>query len=206
MTRDPTLRSDGSQRPARARLVEAATQLFYGEGIHGTGVDRIVRDAGVTKATFYAHFPSKDELVRAYMEEAHRGDVTMVETTTTRHGDDPAEALLALFDVAVDRARDASYRGCPYINAAAEYPDPTHPVRVVIAQHRAWLHDRFAGLLSAAGHPEPENTAHMLVLLWDGVGVGGYLDDPQTIQPAVRHAARTLIASPEAPAGKLGRA
>jgi transposase len=90
-------------------------------------------------------------------------------------------------------ARDTGYRGCPYINAAAEYPDPTHPVRVVIEQHRAWMHERFAALLSAAGHREPDDAAHMLVLLWDGVGVGGSFDDPDAVRSAARCAASTLI-------------
>jgi AcrR family transcriptional regulator len=191
----PALPSDGPRQPARARLLETAQRLFYGEGIHAIGVARIVTEAGVTKATFYDHFAAKDELVREYLEGMHRGDVTMVETETARHSRDPRQALLAVFEVAAERCHDPGYRGCPYINAAAEYPDPTHPVRVVIERHRTWLHDRFAALLSAAGHPEPESTAQMLVLLWDGVGVGGYVDDPDTVQPAARAAARTLIAA-----------
>jgi AcrR family transcriptional regulator len=187
------LPSDGVRQPARARLLEAAQRLFYGEGIHAIGVARIVSEAGVTKATFYDQFAGKDELVREYLEAMHRGDVTMVETETARRSGDPRQALLALFEVAAERGRDPGYRGCPYINAAAEYPDPTHPARVVIEQHRTWLHDRFSALLSAAGHPEPESAAHMLVLLWDGVGVGGYVDDPDTVQAAARAAARALI-------------
>jgi AcrR family transcriptional regulator len=187
---DPS--QDPSQRPARTRLLDTARRLFYGEGIHAIGVARIAAEAGVTKATFYDHFPGKDQLVRAYLEEVHRGDVTTIEAAT-RHRGDPQGALLALFDVAIDRARDPGYRGCPYINAAAEYPDPAHPVRVVIEEHRAWLRDHCAALLRAAGHPEPEDAARMLVLLWDGAAVGGYFDNADTVEPAVRRAARALL-------------
>jgi AcrR family transcriptional regulator len=196
----PPAPSNPSQRPARTRLLDTARRLFYGEGIHAIGVARIAAEAGVTKATLYDHFPGKDDLVRAYLEEIHRGDVTTIETAT-RDGGDPHQALMAIFDVAIDRARDPGYRGCPYINAAAEYPDPAHPVQVVIEEHRAWLRDHFAALLRAAGHPEPDDTARMLVLLWDGAGVGGYLDNADTIQPAPRRAPRALLTPPAPHAG-----
>lgn len=169
-------------------------RLFYAEGIHTVGVDRIVAEAGVTKATFYRYFPAKDDLVRVYLEEVHRGDLAAVEAAVTADSD-PRGAILALFELNGDRARDSGYRGCPYINAAAEYPDPRHPVRDVITVHRTWLLERFTGLLTVAGNPRPADAARMLVLLWDGAGVGGYFDDPDTVLTALRDAAHTLITS-----------
>lgn len=154
----------------------------------------------MTKATtFYRHFPSRDDLVRAHLEEVHRDDRAGVDAITAGEGD-PRDAILAIFGlIAEHSSRDPAYRGCPFINAAAEYPDPSHPVGAVITAHRHWLQEQFRALLAHAEHPRPAPTAHMLVLLWDGAAVGGYLDDPGTVHTAVRHAARTLITSTAAP-------
>lgn len=185
-------------RPARQRVLEAATRLFYGEGIHAVGVDRIVAEAGVTKATFYHHFRGKDELVRTYLEEVHREGRAVVEEEMTRR-DDPLEMVLALLDVTGRHLLDPDFRGCPFINAAAEYPDPAHPVRETIASHRAWLHHQLTTLLSAAGHPRPSVVAGMLILLWDGGNVGGCFDDPATVRTAIRSAAQAIITSTQLP-------
>jgi AcrR family transcriptional regulator len=166
---------------ARARLLETATRLFYAEGVHAVGIDRIIAEAGVAKATFYHHFPTKDQLVRAYLEQQshlQRAIAASLPETT------PRERLLAIFDNVGDLGRDPGYRGCPFVNAAAEYPDPTHPVREAIAEHRRWFRSLLRDLLAADGHPDPGRTADILVALKDGLLVGADLDDP---------AARTLI-------------
>ena len=141
-------------RPARQRILEAATRLFYAEGIRAVGVDRIVAEAGVTKATFYHSFHSKDELVRAYLEDEHRAHRDKFEAEIARHSD-PLEAILALFDRIGDGIFEPGFRGCSFLNTATEYPDPSQPVAAVIAIQRTWLHDRFASLLMAAGNPQP---------------------------------------------------
>ncbi|HZD67859.1 MAG TPA: TetR/AcrR family transcriptional regulator [Actinomycetes bacterium] len=166
---------------ARARLLETASRLFYAEGVHAVGIDRIIAEAGVAKATFYHHFPTKDELVRAYLEQqSHLQRATAARLPQTT----PRERLLAIFDNVGDLGRDPGYRGCPFVNAAAEYPDPTHPVRQAIAEYRRWFRSLLRDLLAADGHPDPERTADVLVALKDGLLVGADLDDP---------AARTLI-------------
>ena len=86
--------------------------------------------------------------------------------------------LLAVFDAVGALGRDPDYRGCPFVNAAAEYPDPAHPVRQAIAEHRRWFRGLLADLLVADGHPDPERTADLLVALKDGLLVGADLDDP----------------------------
>src|SRR3954469_3809568 len=151
--------------PARRRVLDAASALFYAEGIHAVGVDRVIAEAAVAKATFYHHFPSKDVLVCAYLEEqsAH------VRRATLPAGETHEDQVLAVFDAVGEFTCGPGFRGCAFINAAAEYPDPGHPVRHVIAVHRAWFHGVLRDLLAAGGHPDAERTATMLTVLRDGL-------------------------------------
>jgi AcrR family transcriptional regulator len=156
-------------------VLETAARLFYAEGVHAVGVDRIVAEADVAKATFYNHFPAKDDLVRAYVEaqcQMQRANAAQIPNGP------PREMLLAIFDRVGETGRDPGYRGCPFVNAAAEYPDPAHPVRQAVADHRRWFRDLMLGLLTADGHPDPERTADILVALKDGLLVGADLDTP----------------------------
>ncbi|MGI5404786.1 TetR/AcrR family transcriptional regulator [Streptomyces sp. CA-135486] len=167
---DPAARSS-----ARDRLVEAAAGTFYAEGIHSVGVDRLIAAAGVTKATFYRHFPSKEDLVVEYLrlrDEAIRSQVEQMATESPH----PRDALTAVVEWLADEVCGAGFRGCPFINAAAEYPDPAHPVRLLVTRHRTWFRDAVADLLRANGHPHPVPAAASLLLLRDGAMVGGYLD------------------------------
>ncbi|WP_240506996.1 TetR/AcrR family transcriptional regulator [Thermoactinospora rubra] len=176
--------------PARRRILGTATELFYAEGIHAVGIDRIIAEAGVAKATFYHHFPSKDDLVRAYIEEmdhAQRAAMAQVEA------DSPRERLLALFDLLGRVGSMPRYRGCMFVNAAAEYPDPGHPVRQAIATQRRWFRDTLRDLLAADGHPDPERTAAILVVIRDGLVVGSGLDDPQQVRALIRDAVTRVL-------------
>jgi AcrR family transcriptional regulator len=161
--------------PARSRVLETATRLFYAEGVHAVGIDRIIAEAGVAKATFYHHFPAKDELVRAYVQQQSQ---VQRETAAQLPEAAPRDMVLAVFDAVGDLGRDPGYRGCPFVNAAAEYPDPAHPVRQAIAEHRRWFRELLRNLLVADGHPDAERTADILVALKDGLLVGSDLDDP----------------------------
>jgi AcrR family transcriptional regulator len=181
-----------SRQPARARVLETATRLFYAEGIHSVGIDRIIAEAGVAKATFYRHFPSKDDLVRAYVIEQNswqRAAVAGLQAAS------PLATLEAIFTLMCDFGAGPDYRGCPFVNAAAEYPDPAHPVRQAIAEHRRWLRDLCRELLADGGHPDAERTADILLILRDGLSVGLDLDDP----------ARVRVAAQETFARMLGR-
>jgi AcrR family transcriptional regulator len=161
--------------PARTRLLDTATRLFYAEGVHAVGIDRIIAEAGVAKATFYHHFPAKDELVRAYVNQQSQ---LQRATAAGLPEAAPRDMVLAIFDNVGDLGRDPGYRGCPFVNAAAEYPDPAHPVRQTVADHRRWFRGLLRDLLVADGHPDAERTADLLVALKDGLLVGADLDDP----------------------------
>ncbi|MGK5532443.1 TetR/AcrR family transcriptional regulator [Streptomyces sp. URMC 129] len=176
---------------ARERLLATASEIFYAEGIRAVGVDRLIATSGVTKATFYRHFPSKEDLVLAYLrgwDEAVRAQVEAAETALSG----PRKVVDALIQGLADEVCGPGFRGCPFLNAAAEYPDPRHPVRRLVAEHRAWFRGAVAALLRGCGHPRPDAAAASLVMLRDGAMVGGHLDGEETRETLVR-AARDAV-------------
>ena len=180
---------DGASIP-RERLLRTASELFYREGIHSVGVDRIVEAAGVTRATFYRHFPGKEDLVEAYLgvEDANiRGALDGAEAIA---GADPSALLAAVIEGLADDVARHHTRGCPFINAAAEYPDPASGVRRTVDAHRTWFRHELERLLAAARVEDPAEAAGELVLLRDAAMVGGYLDGWERVRPSFIAAAR----------------
>jgi len=182
----------GNVLSPRDRLLETASGLFYGEGIHSVGVDRLVSEAGVTRATFYRHFPTKEALVEAYLratDQRLRGNVE-----NALKDRDPRQALEALLELIGQRTSAPGFRGCQFINAAAEYPDAAHPVHVAVNEHRAWFRQVATEVARDIGHPDPEQAGLFLVLLHDGALVAAELDgDPEAVRAAVKMAALQLL-------------
>jgi len=177
--------------PARERLLAAATALFYREGIHSVGVDRVIEVAGVTRATLYKQFAGKENLVLAYLEGEDAG-LRALFAAAAASGGAPDELLdLVVAGIQADIAQRHT-RGCPFINAAAEYPDEG-PVRALIATHRDWFRTTLRNLAVAAGLRDPEGVAGALVLLRDAALVGGYLDGTDVVAPVFAQSARTII-------------
>jgi AcrR family transcriptional regulator len=175
----------------RIRLLETARRLFYAEGIHAVGVDRLVTEAGVTRATFYRHFPAKEALVEAYLRATDADLRHAVDDAIA--GDDPQQALRALLDLIGHTTNAPGFRGCHFINAAAEYPDAAHPVRIAIGEHRAWFQETVTGLAGRIGHPDPAEAGQILVLLHDGALAAAQLDDPEAVRRTVKNAALQLL-------------
>ena len=172
----------------RERLLRTASDLFYREGIHSVGVDRLVSAADVTRATFYRHFPGKEDLVDAYLQEEDayiRGMFAGVADI-----DDPRQRLELLIAGLAADIQSRHTRGCPFINASAEYPDPASAVRKTVAGHRAWFRATLEHLLAEAGSADAEERAGELVLLRDAAMVGGYLDGWAGIERSFTTAAR----------------
>ncbi len=175
--------------PARDRLLDAASALFYEDGIGATGVDDVVRAAGVSKPTLYAHFGSKAELVAAVLERRHAARRAELEAV---HG-----GPLAVFEWLADfYVRDGA-RGCAFVNAAVELAEGT-PGRAAAAREKAWLRGELARRARAEGLHDPDVLASRLALLIDGVAarvvVDGHEAAARTVADAT-DAARALIAA-----------
>lgn len=174
---------------ARDRLLEAADELFYNEGINNVGIDRVIERAGVAKASLYAHFASKDELVRAYLEFRHQARKAKVDQRLARHRS-PRERLLSLFDGIAESAARPGYRGCAFVRANAEHVGG-EAARTVSDTARGWLRELFVSLAREAGARNPAALAQQLVLLYDGATVSAQMEG----SPAAAHCARSLAAS-----------
>jgi AcrR family transcriptional regulator len=177
---------------ARERLLAAAEELFYAEGVHTVGIDRVIERAGVAKATLYSTFGSKDELVRAYLT---RHNLIWREHLTRQLASrysDPRERLLGVFDVLGERFVGPNFHGCAFVNASAE-ARPGSPVEDASDASRAWVLSMFTELAAAAGAAEPEPLARQLAMLYHGATLAARMDrDLGAARPA-RAAATTLL-------------
>jgi AcrR family transcriptional regulator len=182
-----------SERPsARDRLLAAADELFYAEGVHVVGVDRIVERAGVTKASLYSIFGSKDELVRAYLEKHFLGRQARIARILAAHST-PRERLLAVFAEVDGLLAGSAFRGCKFISAAAE-SRPGDASEVVAEKYRAWLWSVFTDLAREAGATDAKQVGRQLFLLYDGAAVAARMDDDRAAAAkAMRTAAVTLL-------------
>ena len=177
---------------ARDRLLSAASDLFYEEGVHTVGVDRIVEHAGVAKATLYALFGNKEGLVRAYLTARHdRTRERMTRELTTRF-QTPRERLLGVFEVQGLSFTEPGFRGCAFVGANAESSEGTS-LEEVTDDYRNWVHTLFLDLAEEAGTTKPENLARQLVLLYDGAGISAWMDHDPSVADAARTVAATLI-------------
>lgn len=171
---DPTVqRAPG----AKIRILETADALFYGEGIRTVGIDRLISESRVTKATFYKHYGSKDRLILQYIEGRHAAEVARYEAIAEDQGS-PEKTLRAIVASVSDDISRPQFRGDAFLNAACEYFEPSHPVRSVVLRHREWLTGFFAELLQDLGHRMPGDAADELILARDGAMSGGYAGDP----------------------------
>lgn len=152
--------------PAGRRILAAAEELFYDRGITAVGVDLIAEHSGVTKRTLYNRFGSKEHLVAAYLTERDRRWRAHVRAAVDAC-DTPAEAVTAPFE-ALRTWSETHTRGCAFINALAELPDPSHPAHRVAAHQKLWLRNLFAELATAAGCSRPATLATQLLVLHEG--------------------------------------
>jgi AcrR family transcriptional regulator len=160
----------GEKASARERLLAAANQLFYGEGVHTVGVDRVVERAGVAKATLYTLFGSKDGLVRAYLEFRDEGIRERMTRQLAAQYKTPRERLLGVFDVQAITFAEPGFRGCAFGRASAEAPEGPS-IDEVSEGHRAWLRSLFLELAKEAGASNPGELGRQLMLLYDGAAI-----------------------------------
>ncbi|MFI2782021.1 TetR/AcrR family transcriptional regulator [Streptomyces sp. ALB3] len=153
--------------PAGRRVVAAAEELFYDRGITAVGVDLIAERSGVTKRTLYNRFGSKDHLVAAYLTERDQRWRSLVRATVDAC-EDVVEAVTGPFE-ALRTWSGTNTRGCAFINALAELPDPSHPAHRVAAAQKLWLMNLFEELATAAGCSASSTLATQLLVLHEGV-------------------------------------
>jgi len=155
--------------PARDRLLDAAETLFAEQGIAATGVDAVLRRAGVAPATLYAHFPGKDGLVAAYLERRHRRWRAVWDEVLERCGEDVDARAVSVVDALAElHRRDLPGRGCAFLAASVEVTDPDHPAHRWLVEDSRLLADRLTTLAAATGADDADALAAELLLLYDG--------------------------------------
>jgi AcrR family transcriptional regulator len=183
--------SPAADSPAQ-RLLDTAATLFVREGIRAVGIDRLIADAKVARASLYQSFGSKDGLIAAYLDRQDELDRAAWNRAASKV-DDPVDKLLLLFDLATSASRKRRYRGCLYLNAATEFPDPDHPACQAIARHRDWMHELLVTLLTEAGIAPAHEGAKTIQVLYDGALAGSkFSKSPAPIQHAKELARRYL--------------
>ncbi|QFG23142.1 TetR/AcrR family transcriptional regulator [Actinomadura sp. WMMB 499] len=179
-----------AREPARDRILRAAAELFYAHGVRGVGVDRVIAESGVAKATLYAHFKSKDDLVLAFLAQADAKWRRMLREAADAAGDDPRDRLVGLFDAIGAGDGTGGFRGCVFLNTASESA-PGSPVHRATIEHKravlAWVRDL------AAGARDPGSLARELTLLLDGTMAAAALESVRDTVPAARRAARAIV-------------
>jgi AcrR family transcriptional regulator len=177
----------------RERILAVAEGQFYAHGIRATSADRIIDEVGITKVTFYRHFRTKSDLVVAYLERQAAGERAWIEGL--RRPGDPAATLAALAADIGSASCRPGFRGCAFINAAAEFSDPDDPVRAAVDAHRSWMLGVFAELAEEAGAAQAEAVARQLMMLRDGAMVNGYLGDTATVADSLAAAYSSVLAA-----------
>lgn len=184
-------------RGARERILEAAATLFYEEGIHATGVARLVETAEVSTRTFYQHFPTKAALVQEYLRGYEAGLAQRVEERLTQEGLTPKDQLLTLFvmvaEAGAERPGGASTRGCPLHNAAVEAAGQMPEVRELVQRNKEGVVQQLTDIATRVGAADPERLGRQLAVLLEGAtAMSTSLDNPCSRQDAL-DAARILI-------------
>ena len=175
---------------ARERLLEAANELFYDEGVHTVGIDRVIERAGVAKASLYNAFGSKDELVRAYLEGRHARITARITRYLERYSD-PRDRLLGVFEAQGEVFAEPGFRGCAFVSASAE--SPGEGVARASDDYRGWVRGLLTGLAREIGVPDPERLGRQLHMIYDGASLSARMDHDPSAAVAARAAAEALL-------------
>jgi AcrR family transcriptional regulator len=184
--------TDTPRVSARDRLLASADQLFYREGVHTVGIDRIIEHAGVAKATLYNTFGSKDELIRAYLRCRHASTADRISSALQRYRT-PRTRLLGVFDALGEIFADPDFHGCAFVSATSEAHGAS--VEQAATEYRLWVRALFTQLAEQAGARSPKTLAHQLHLLYDGASVSAGMDPDCRAAETARTAATVLLDS-----------
>ncbi len=184
-----------SSADTREHVLGVAHELFYWHGIRATGVDLVAAEAGVAPTTLYRLFASKDDLIAAYVQRADRLYRDWFDTAASSGGADPRTAILAVFEALTEQVQPQQCRGCPFLMALAEFPDPAHPAHRAAVTMKTWVRERLgqltAELASGGRAARPDLLADQLSLIMEGVYASA---QALTAEGPARHA-RTVVES-----------
>jgi AcrR family transcriptional regulator len=176
---------------ARERLLAAADELFYAEGVQSVGIERVLERAGVAKASLYNLFGNKEGLVLAYLRARHDGTTDRLMAEVDRHRD-PRRRILALFDAQAQVFAQPGFRGCAFVSALTEAPLGGHVAQAAI-EFRAWVRNLLVSLTQEAGAPDPLELARQLNIIYDGGITAAWMDHDPSIASSSRAAAEALL-------------
>jgi AcrR family transcriptional regulator len=179
------------KRPARERLLDTADRLFYEEGVHAVGIDRVLEQSGVAKGSLYYNFGGRDDLVRTYLQNRHANWAARIDAELATAAT-PADKILAIFDALGALFAEPGFRGCAFVNAAAEAPAGSAE-ELATADFRTWLHDLFAALVGETGYRDAGQLTAQLIILYDGANISAELDHNPAAAAAARDAATRLL-------------
>ncbi|WP_433003734.1 TetR/AcrR family transcriptional regulator [Kribbella sp. CA-294648] len=183
----------GDQLSPRQRLVETAFRLFYEHGINAVGIDRVLAEAGVSKATLYRHFATKDGLIVEFVRLRDARYRVWLRERVDALGSDPESRILAVFGAIKERCQAGDFRGCAFGNTVAELADPDHPAHQAAREHKEAIRAYLAELLTQAGVREPEQLAGRFLLLIDGAVTTAVRDGSADAADEARAIASTLL-------------
>ncbi|QKV90649.1 TetR/AcrR family transcriptional regulator [Streptomyces sp. NA02950] len=157
--------------PPRERILDAAEELFLNEGIGRVGLQAIADRAGTTKMAIYRHFETKDALIVEWLRIVVHDYAAAFDKVEEEHPDDARAQLLGLARFIADGLPAITHRGCPFINSIAELPDPAHPARQLIQNHKARQARRLTDMCARAGLPDPEQACASITFLLEGAQI-----------------------------------
>jgi AcrR family transcriptional regulator len=181
-------------KSGRGRLLDRAIDLFYANGFHAVGLDNILAAAGVTKTTFYKHFDSLEELMVVAVERRHRWESdAWARAVTGVAGGDERGRFIALFDVMDRWFNEPEFRGCLFINVAAEFPDPSDPVHKIAVVHKREQRDAWRDLAARLGAAEPDGFADQYAVLVEGTLILRHVHGRNDAARVTRPVAEALV-------------
>ena len=183
------------KKPARQRILDTASEMFYRDGVRAVGIDAVIARSGVAKMSLYRNFPSKDALVTAWLEDRNRFFWRRWDKAETSRAGNPRGQLEAILDMIAATVSHPKWRGCPFLNTGTEFPEPRHPARAVILAHKRAVRERLRGLAAGARARDPDLLAQQLQLLIDGAYATGQSLGPGGPAKTVASAGRALIAA-----------
>lgn len=193
----PAVAGSGETRgeTARQRILETAMRLFYADGLRATGIDRIIAESNVAKMSFYRHFPSKSDLVCAFLEERHRRWMVWFDEAVGRHARKRRSRMPAVADALAEWFADPGFRGCAFINTSAEITDHHSREHAIVEAHKADLASRLAALARADGLRSADEVGRLALLIVDGAIVRAQMSEGAEAAAQARRLLAALAAA-----------